>query len=203
MDYIINLLQGSFVFICIILFHDYIKTKTTMLLGDDSALFDERDTFSVFRSFDLIGLFICFSFGFLFGWSRTFPVDMNHFYNKKTGVILLLLSGIGSLFFLLFVSLLFLKYELYAPMDWYFVRLAMMSASFILFQFFPLPQSDAWLLYNEYMPSSLKESWLAFSEHSALYFFVFLIIDTHIIGIFLNMYSIFLSLFVSIFYSLT
>ena len=121
-------------------------------LGDPNPRREGRVSFNPIVHIDLFGtiifplLCICFPFGILFGWGKHVSIDSSYFKHKRLGEILAcgagLLGNILLCFVASFILAFFPTYRIIA------YSLLELNAALIVFNCFPMPGLDSFLLFK-------------------------------------------------------
>lgn len=97
--------------------HEIMHGMTSLVYGDDTAKNANRLTLNPIPHIDLMGsiivpiLLIVFNSGFMFGWAKPVPININTIYKNKgyKGCIMVAMAGILYNLFFAFVAVLLLK----------------------------------------------------------------------------------------------
>lgn len=162
-------------------FHEYAHAFTAVKLGDDTPRRQGRLTLAPLVHVDWVGLILFALFGY--GWAKPVQVNPSNFKNKKTGDILVALSGPAANFLVAIISLLvyvaLMVINFSAPaMDtillivYYCIYL---NIVFGLLNLVPIPPLDGYRILKNLLFRSFTRIFIAYERVGTFVLFAFLL----------------------------
>jgi Zn-dependent protease len=169
------------IIILVILFaitiHEYSHGKAALSLGDPTAKNAGRLTLNPISHIDPMGAI--FMFLFHFGWAKPVPVNPSYFENKRTGIILMALSGPVSNLAAAFIAGLFIRY-LYINNEIYLrilVYLIILNTGLGIFNLLPIPPLDGSHVLENILPSSAGRKFIHIRRYAPMVLLGVLFLD--------------------------
>ena len=155
--------------------HEYAHAQCADSMGDPTARYMGRLTFTPMAHLDPIGAILLVVAGF--GWAKGVPINVNNFRNRREGILKVSFAGPAANLFLCFLAALMmallgrmgmLSDGLYKFLFW----MQLYNVWFAFFNLIPVPPLDGSRILSELLPA--KQSW-QFNEIVDRYGFYILI----------------------------
>lgn len=141
------------------------------LLGDHTAKHDGRLSINPLNHIDPVGLL--FMVFFRFGWAKAVPINPVYFKNRKKGMILVSLAGVGVNFlFALIAGPLWALFHLNGwSLEPFFLHFLWYNVMLGVFNLIPLPPLDGSKLLASLLPTRWEMEFYRYERY--LYFLLF------------------------------
>ena len=147
--------------------HEWAHAYTAYKLGDNTARFKGRMTLNPFAHLNWMGTILMLVAGV--GYATAVPVNPLNFKNKKGGMALVSVMGPLSNFVLAFAFMLLGKlvalYGSNFAFAYFFIQLALVNASLMVFNLLPIPPLDGSRILTLFLPERLYFKLMRYEQY--------------------------------------
>ncbi|MDO5036909.1 MAG: site-2 protease family protein [Tissierellia bacterium] len=172
MDSLLDILTRIPALLLAVVGHELGHGWVAYLMGDSTAKRDGRLSLNPLHHIDPLGLLSMIIFRF--GWAKAVPINPNAFRNRKLGILLVSLAGVGVNFLLALVFSPLLVWSLDQPglLSDFLIQLVWYNVMLGVFNLVPLPPLDG----SKVLASFLPRKWEFYFYQYERYFYFLLVL---------------------------
>lgn len=210
--FIINILYLLPALLIAISFHEFAHAWMANRMGDTTAKNLGRMTLDPLKHFDLWGFMMLILVGF--GWGKSVPINPRNFTNYRKGNILVSLAGVTTnlilsfIFYGIFKLLIFFGVQNDVILN-IIVRIVVLNIILCFFNLIPIPPLDGHHLIKGWIARRSPNFYMVYQKYGFMFLIAIMILPSwlglnfnpisyalnFILGLVLNLYSMFFGLF--------